>query len=517
MPTFFNKNYQNERDQFYAAIRKNDAAKVSKILNQLPVEEKEKIINSFFPDTKASTLSYVCGAKGFDDNDKTLKLINVLLENGADPALRDNEIPDRDKFCNTALLYAIANNKWGIAKRLTAQYDPKKYEDYINAPSLANTSKNSPLILALKNPTVPTDIIQLLLEHGANPNAVNHLNETPLHFAATLGVSEILTLLLQYGAQIDVKNKNGILPFEMYYLNYIVPEADTSGITIIEEEEGIPLLYFGWDPQVDQNYKWARQIFPSVSVDAGQVNSSKISFKVNDQFSSLNFNAEMLANETNAKKRQPDPSKDIAKQLEPENYSVENLKTRIDKTIAKHLEQVKLIKDNKFILRCQHVAVQKLLDKITQHILAQSNLAQFIPPLRYDIANAPTLKKVQEVYEDDYAIYKNYFNRYGLSIPSLIEQIYQDQFNLLVKEMKNSSQHNWQLLANELEKNQPKENVEEALAYIVQTLLPVNNNAANESTHEVSQMLEKAGVDKAQQDEMLNLSVNFSIAPRKSI
>lgn len=53
------------------------------------------------------------------------------------------------------------------------------------------------------------EIAQLLLDHGANPNIINNDGDTPLHIAAKNNDSEMIMLLTNNGADVNVPNKLG--------------------------------------------------------------------------------------------------------------------------------------------------------------------------------------------------------------------------------------------------------------------------------------------------------------------
>ncbi|XP_026384207.1 E3 ubiquitin-protein ligase HACE1-like [Papaver somniferum] len=53
------------------------------------------------------------------------------------------------------------------------------------------------------------DMVRYLLEKGANPNASNDTNLTPLHYAAKSGDTKIITLLPSKGVRLDVVNSSG--------------------------------------------------------------------------------------------------------------------------------------------------------------------------------------------------------------------------------------------------------------------------------------------------------------------
>lgn len=60
-----------------------------------------------------------------------------------------------------------------------------------------------------------TDIIQVLIDAGADVNATNLSGFTPLHHAAESGSLEAAELLLKQGAKLELKAKNGYSPAEV--------------------------------------------------------------------------------------------------------------------------------------------------------------------------------------------------------------------------------------------------------------------------------------------------------------
>lgn len=57
--------------------------------------------------------------------------------------------------------------------------------------------------------------VKLLLEHGANVNAVDIVRNTPLHFAAKYGCRRVVKLLLQAGAPVDAKDVHAHTPLSI--------------------------------------------------------------------------------------------------------------------------------------------------------------------------------------------------------------------------------------------------------------------------------------------------------------
>jgi len=56
------------------------------------------------------------------------------------------------------------------------------------------------------------DVVELLLENEANPNAKDVIGWTPLHWAADAGRTEVVKVLLEYQAHVNVRDDEGETP-----------------------------------------------------------------------------------------------------------------------------------------------------------------------------------------------------------------------------------------------------------------------------------------------------------------
>ena len=80
----------------------------------------------------------------------------------------------------------------------------------LNAADLAQ--KDGTPLLAWAAKKGRTDIVKLLIEAGANVNVTNKNGSTPLHIAADHGHTEIVKLLIEKEANVNMANKYGLTP-----------------------------------------------------------------------------------------------------------------------------------------------------------------------------------------------------------------------------------------------------------------------------------------------------------------
>ncbi len=144
-----------------------------------------------------------------------LACVQVLLENGA-----DIDLPDPDGV--SPLLVAIMNANWDLARHLIlAGADVNQWDIYGEAPLFTAIGLRSRIDggRASIDPLNATDgltIVNALLERGADPNmqlffkpanvrgSTNTRGSTPLVRAANTGDLEVVTLLLEHGADATV-------------------------------------------------------------------------------------------------------------------------------------------------------------------------------------------------------------------------------------------------------------------------------------------------------------------------
>jgi ankyrin repeat protein len=144
-----------------------------------------------------------------------LKCVDTLLAKGA-----DIDLPDPDGV--TPLHVAIMNANWDLAKKLIdAGADVQAWDIYGEAPlftAVGGRSRNDGGRASIDPPNQATglEIVQLLLERGANPNmqlffrpanlngATNTRGSTPLIRAVANNDLEVVKLLLEKGADATV-------------------------------------------------------------------------------------------------------------------------------------------------------------------------------------------------------------------------------------------------------------------------------------------------------------------------
>ena len=132
------------------------------------------------------------------------KTADLLRHNGAD-------LDIRDRAGNTPLHSAVDGSGYIKVVQKLIEYDVN-----INA---VNSAGFTPLHWAsygrLKDGSIP----RLLLKHGADVNARDDRDSTPLHEASESGALEVALVLVEYGADVEAKNRHGRTALEVASVN----------------------------------------------------------------------------------------------------------------------------------------------------------------------------------------------------------------------------------------------------------------------------------------------------------
>jgi ankyrin repeat protein len=82
-----------------------------------------------------------------------------------------------------------------------------------------------------------TDIVEVLLIHGANVNAKNNMGVTPLHIAVSSGDVKIVKMLIKYGAYVNARDDEGNTP--LHYATYF---ACVRALSLVDLPDSIKLF-----------------------------------------------------------------------------------------------------------------------------------------------------------------------------------------------------------------------------------------------------------------------------------
>ena len=156
------------------------------------------------PSALNETLGLVSSGRVARECGVQLSLINLLCEYGADPNNAMTAALAHGEFqAVEALIRKGARMDLAVAAGLGRTEDARR--------RLANSSpEDRHRGLALASQFGHADVVQLLLDSGEDPNRYNpvgtHSHSTPLHQAAAAGHENVVCLLVERGARLDMKD-----------------------------------------------------------------------------------------------------------------------------------------------------------------------------------------------------------------------------------------------------------------------------------------------------------------------
>jgi len=162
------------------------------------------------------------------DRKPLLDLIQLLLERGANPNTRMKEVPPIRRFFlpttgslawvdftgQTPFLTASLSGDLAVMKLLLKHGADPKIPTFGGTTALMAAAGINWVVAQTydEGPQALLDAVKLCLELGMDVNDVNSMGLTALHGAANRGSDEIIKFLVEKGAKLDVKDKEGRTP-----------------------------------------------------------------------------------------------------------------------------------------------------------------------------------------------------------------------------------------------------------------------------------------------------------------
>lgn len=150
-----------------------------------------------------------------------IEVVRELLVNGKAAAFPQSDEFSKPQFA--PLIIACYHNNYQAAD-LILQQDTTNVSDVYDAEGLGTLH-----IVAKEGGDA--QLIDLLVQHGADPNGVDNFNEwTPIFYAVQEGHAETVRELSKHGARLDITDENGLGP-----LYYAIWETHVDVINVIRE------------------------------------------------------------------------------------------------------------------------------------------------------------------------------------------------------------------------------------------------------------------------------------------
>ena len=169
-----------------------------------------------------------------------LDLANELLKRGADPNAAIAKRLWFRSFANDETWFDVEGSTPFLRAALAGDLAAMQLlVEHGANPNLATKSEDTPLMAAAgigwaaywtsNAPTARLDAVKFCLDHGANVNAKDAKGYTALHGAAFRGDNEMVTYLISAGADIRAMTKDGdtVADFANGLFEHAIPHADT--------------------------------------------------------------------------------------------------------------------------------------------------------------------------------------------------------------------------------------------------------------------------------------------------
>lgn len=193
------------------------------------------------------------------DRARLLDVIRTLLDHGANPNARTAEVPPTRRFLmglgdlswvdftgQTPFLRAALSGDLSVMKLLLEKGADPNIPTFAGTTSLMAAAGINWVVSQTFTEEAATQIeaAKLCLDKGADINAANSMGLTPVFGAANRGADDMLAFLVEHGARLDVKDKEGRTPMvwaEGVFLATNAPERKPSTIALIQKLTASPV------------------------------------------------------------------------------------------------------------------------------------------------------------------------------------------------------------------------------------------------------------------------------------
>jgi ankyrin repeat protein len=207
----------NLEEELFKAAENGDTERVKELLAHLnsfwyPIPIKMGYVNA--TSSNGSTPLHYAAYNGHTD------VVKLLLENGADPSIKDNTGKTAADIARERGRIEIANmieNIMELFEALKKGDIPKAEKLLVNLRVPNARDKNGVSLLHWATFIGHAGIVRSLIEKGADVNIKDWNGKTPLHYAARIGDAIIAKLLLENAADINAKIERSFYVPEVFH------------------------------------------------------------------------------------------------------------------------------------------------------------------------------------------------------------------------------------------------------------------------------------------------------------